>query len=177
MRKKGKVQYTPAPNQEQPRAQVPSGPQGPPEEDHNISTEDQEFMDTSNVLQTEAGFDPELNPESGSSSDSELSKSNGSEEEELNRRRGQDEGTEDIRDFTPQFIPPKLPSGEWYMPNLNNTPLSAVMKFGSFFDATGRMLFQFRKLEQYTNHDMYVINPHTGQIDIWDGDKKCYLSF
>ena len=142
-RKKGKVHYTPAPTQST-RHREPTEAEGPPE-DQDTSTEDGDFMDASEiVVQTEAGYDPELNPESDSSSDNESTKSNGSEARELNRRRVLDESPVDIRDFTPQSDKPKLPSGEWYMPDLNNTPLSTVMEFGSHME-TGRYLFPIPK--------------------------------
>ena len=81
-------------------------------------------MDASEiVVQTEAGYDQELNPESDSNSDSESTRSNNSEARELNRRRAHNESPDNIRDFTPQPDRPRLPSGEWYMPDLNNTSL------------------------------------------------------
>ena len=63
------------------------------------------------------------------------------------------------------------------MPDLNNTPLSKVMEFGSRFDETGRYLFQFPKLEPYTNLNLFVIDPHTGQIEIYDDDKDVTYPF
>ena len=63
------------------------------------------------------------------------------------------------------------------MPDLNNTPLSKVMEFGSRFDETGRYLFQFPKLEPYTNLDLFVIDPHTGQIELYDDDKDVTYPF
>ena len=62
-------------------------------------------MDASEiVVQTEAGYDPELNPDSEPGSDSESTRSNGSEERELNRRRVLNESPDDIRDFTHSSI-------------------------------------------------------------------------
>ena len=82
------------------------------------------------------------NPESNSSSNSESTKSNNSTARELKRRWTQNESPDDIRDFTPQPDRPRLPSGEWYMPDLNNTSLSTVMEYGSRMES-GRYLFQF----------------------------------
>ena len=63
------------------------------------------------------------------------------------------------------------------MPDLNNTPLSKVMEFGSRFEETGRYLFQFPKLEPYTNIDLFVIDPHKGQIEMYDDDKDVTYPF
>ena len=175
-RKKGRVHYTPAPTQPT-RHQVPTEAKGPPNDDQDMSTEDGDFMDASEiVVQTEAGYDPELNPDSDSNSDNESTKSSNSEARELNRRRTNNESPDDIRNFTPQPDRPRLPSGEWYMPDLNNTPLSTVMEFRSHMES-GRYLFQFPKLEQYTDFDLFVVDPHTGQIEMYDDDKDITYPF
>ena len=175
-RKKGRVHYTPATNQttrhpETAEAELPTN------NDQDTSTEDGDFMDASEiVVQTEAGYNPELIPESDSSSDSKSTKSNNSEARELNRQRTHNESPDDIRDFTPQPDRPRLPSGEWYMPDLNNTSLSTVMEFRSHMES-GRYLFQFPKLEPYTEFDLFIIDPHTGQIEMYDDDKDITYPF
>ena len=153
-RKKGKVQYTPAPTPStRPR---PTEAEGPPNDEHDMSTEDRDFMDASEiVIQTDAGYDPELNPYSDRPSNSESTKSNSSEAREIRRRRTHNKSPDDIRDFIPQPVGPKLPSGKWYMPDLNNTSLSTVMEFGSLMESR-RYLFQFPKLETYTDFDFPV---------------------
>ena len=138
-------------------------------------------MDASEIMvQTEAGYDPELNPESDPSSDSESTaestKSNSSEAREIRRRWTHNESPDDIRDFIPQPAGPKLPSGEWYMPDLNNTSLSTVMEFGSRMES-GRYLFHFPKLETYTDFNLFIIDPHTGQIEMYDDDKDITYPF
>ena len=128
-------------------------------------------MDASEiVIQTEAGYDPELNQDSDPPSNSESTRSNNSEAREIRRQWTHNEAPDDIRDFIPQPVGPKLPSGEWYMPDLNNTSLSIVMEFGSCMES-GRYLFQFPKLESYTDFDLFIIDPHTGQIEMYDEDK------
>ena len=64
-----------------------------PEEDHDTSTEDQDYMDASNVLQTEAWYDPNSSQKLGPAATVNHQIANGSEEEELNRRRSLEEGT------------------------------------------------------------------------------------
>ena len=165
-RKKGKVQYTPAPTA--PTRPQPTETEGPADDEQDTSTEDGDFMDASEiVVQTDAGYDPELNPDSNPSSDSESTVSNGSEAREVRRRWTHNESPEDIRDFIPQPAGPKLPSGEWYMPDLSNTPLSTVMEYGSRMES-GRYLFQFPKIGSYTEFDLFIIDPHTGQIEMYD---------
>ena len=63
-----------------------------------------------------------------------------------------------------------LPSGEWYMPDLKNTTMSQVFKDSRDYlgDNTGRILFQFEKLEQYTGYNHYLVCPFSGNIDIYD---------
>ena len=63
-----------------------------------------------------------------------------------------------------------LPTGEWYMPDLNNTTLTKVLKDGRDYTANneGKMLYRFEKLEQYTGYDYYLICPFTGKIDLFD---------
>ena len=62
------------------------------------------------------------------------------------------------------------------MPDLNNTPLSTVMEFGSRMES-GRYLFQFPKLEPYTESDLFIIDPYTGQIEMYDDDKDITYPF
>ena len=62
------------------------------------------------------------------------------------------------------------------MPDLNNTPLSTVTEFGSHME-TGRYLFQFPKLGPYTKFNLFVIDPHTGQIEMYDDDKDVTYPF
>ena len=143
-RKKGRVHYKPAPTQST-RHCEPAEAEGPPYDDQETSTEDGDFMDASEiVVQTEAGYDPELNPDSDSNSNNKSTKSNNSQAREFNRRRTNNECLDAIRDFTPQPDRPRLPSDEWYMPDLNNTPLSTVIEFGSCMESR-KYLFQFPK--------------------------------
>ena len=179
-RKKGKVQYTPAPTTSTARPR-PTETVVPTDEEQDTSTEDGDFMDASEIMiQTDAGYDPELNPDSDPPSNSESTRSNGSEAWEIRRRWTHNESPDDIRDFIPQPQPvgPKLPSGEWYMPDLSNTSLSTVMEFGSRMES-GRYLFQFPKLESYTKSyfDLFIIDPHTGQIEMYDEDKDITYPF
>ena len=71
----------------------------------------------------------------------------------------------------------ELPSGEWYMPDLENTPLSDIIKVGNYFDKAGRLMHQFPKIAKYTGYDTYVIHPHTGGIEILDLDRNITLPF
>ena len=145
------------------------------DDEQDTSTEDADFMDASEiVIQSDAGYDPELNPDSDPPSDSESTRSNNSEAREIRRRWTTNEAPEDIRDFIPQTetVGPKLPSGEWYMPDLCNTSLSTVMEFGSRME-TGR----FPKLKTYTDFDLFIIDPHTGQIEMYDDDKDITYPF
>ena len=179
-RKKGKVQYTPAPTTSTTKPR-PTETEGPTDDEQDTSTEDGDFMDASEiVVPTDAGYDPELNPDSDPSSDSESTaestKSNSSEAREIRRRWTHNESPDDIRDFIPQPAGPKLPSGEWYMPDLNNTSLSTVMEFGSRMES-GRYLFHFPKLEPYTDFNLFIIDPHTGQIEMYDDDKDITYPF
>ena len=69
-----------------------------------------------------------------------------------------------------------LPSREWYMPDLKNTTMSQVLKDGRDYleDNTGKMLFRFEKLEQYTGYEYYLICPFTGKVDLYDtANKTC----
>ena len=67
-----------------------------------------------------------------------------------------------------------LPSGEWYMPDLKNTTMSQVLKDVRDYleDNTGKILFQFEKLEQYTGYEYYLVCPFTGNIDLYDTVNK-----
>ena len=67
-----------------------------------------------------------------------------------------------------------LPSGEWYMPDLKNNTMSQVLEDGRDYleDNTGKILFQFEKLEQYTGYKYYLICPFTGKVDLFDTDTK-----
>ena len=53
-RRKSREEHSNGPRQEPPIVQG-----------YDILTEDQDYMDTSNVFQTQAGYDPELSPENG----------------------------------------------------------------------------------------------------------------
>ena len=170
-RKKGKVQYAPAPTTSAARPRHTEA-MVQTDDEQDMSTEDADFMDASEiVIQTDAGYDPELNPDNDQPSDSESTRSDNSEAREIRRRWTTNEAPEDIRDFIPQTEPvgPKLPSGEWYMPDLCNTSLSTVMEFGSRLE-TGRYLFQFPKLKTYTDFDLFIIDPHSGQIQMYDDE-------
>ena len=167
-RRKGKVQYIPAPTTSTTR---------PRHTEAMVQTDDEQDA-SEMVIQTDAGYDPELNPDNDPPSDSESTRSNNSEAREVRRRWTTNEAPEDIRDFIlqPEPVGPKLPSGEWYMPNLCNTSLSTVMEFGTRLE-TGRYLFQFPKLATYTDFDLFIIDPHTGQIDMYDDDKDITYPF
>ena len=62
------------------------------------------------------------------------------------------------------------------MPNLCNTSLSTVMEFGSRLE-TGRYLFQFPKLKTSTDFDLFIIDPHSGQIQMYDDDNDITYPF
>ena len=71
---------------------------------------------------------------------------------------------------------PTLPNGEWDMPALNSTTLKEVMKKGTPYegDNTARILTQFPKLMPYTKSNFYLVNPFTGEIDLYDlNNSKC----
>ena len=177
-RRKGKVQYTPAPTTSTTRPRHTEA-MVQTDDEQDTSTEDADFMDASEiVIQTDADYDPELNPDNDPPSDSESTRSNNSEAKEVRRRWITNEAPEDIRDFIPEPEPvgPKLPSGEWYMPDLCNTSLSTVMEFGSRLE-NGRYLFQFPKLATYTDFDLFIVDPHTGQINMYDVDKDITYPF
>ena len=42
---------------------------------------------------------------------------------------------------------------------------------------TGRYLFQFPKLEPYTDFDLFLIDSHTGQIEMYDDDNDVTYPF
>ena len=178
MRKRGKVQYTPAPTTSTTRPQHTEA-MVQTDEEQDTSTEDADFMDASAfVIETDAEYDPELNPDDDPPSDSESTRSNTSEAREVKRRYMTNEAPEDIRDFIPEPEPvgPKLPAGEWYMPDLCNTSLSTVMESGSRME-NGRYLFQFPKLATYTDFDLFIIDPLTGQIYMYDIDNDITYPF
>ena len=177
-RKRGKVQYTPAPTTSTTRPQHTEA-MVQTDEEQDTSTEDADFMDASAfVIETDAEYDPELNPDDDPTSDSESTRSNTSEAREVRRRYMTNEAPEDIRDFIPEPEPvgPKLPAGEWYMPDLCNTSLSTVMESGSRME-NGRYLFQFPKLATYTEFDLFIIDPLTGQIYMYDIDNDITYPF
>ena len=62
------------------------------------------------------------------------------------------------------------------MPDLNNTSLSTVMEFRSRMES-GRYLFHFPKLEPYTDFNLFIIDPHTGQIEMYDDDRDITYPF
>ena len=74
---------------------------------------------------------------------------------------------------------PTLPNGEWYMPDLNSTPLLEVIKKGAPYegDNTGRILTQFPKLKPYTKSNFYLVSPFTGEIDLYDLDTSKCIAF
>ena len=84
-------------------------------------------------------------------------------EEEVQEENNEEEPVPNNKDMV-------LPSGEWCMPDLKNTTMSQVLKDGrdDLGDNTGRILFQFEKLEQYTGYDHYLVCPFSGNIDIYD---------
>ena len=95
---------------------------------------------------------------------------NDSQQEEV-PESAESEGEEE-----PQTTEPTLPDGEWFMPDLNSTSLTEVMKKGTPYegDNTGRILTQFPKLRQYTKSNFYLVNPFTGEIDLYDpANSKC----
>ena len=59
-----------------------------------------------------------------------------------------------------------LPAAEWYMPDLKNTTMTQVLKDGRDYleDNKGKMLYWFKKLEQYTGYEYYLICPFTGKV-------------
>ena len=89
-----------------------------------------------------------------------------------------DEGPDPVEsegESDPETVP-TLPNGEWYMPDLNSTPLSEVIKKGAPYkgDNTGRILTKFPKLIPYTKSNFYLVSPFTGEIDLYDpGNSKC----
>ena len=177
-RKRGKVQYTPAPTTSTTRPQHTEA-MVQTDEEQDTSTEDADFMDASAfVIETDAEYDPELNPDDDPPSDSESTRSNTSEAREVRRRYMTNEAPEDIRDFIPEPEPvgPKLPAGEWYMPDLCNTSLSTEMESGSRME-NGRYLFQFPKLATYTDFDLFIVDPLTGQIYMYDIDNDITYPF
>ena len=95
---------------------------------------------------------------------------NDSQQEEV-PESAESEGEEE-----PQTTEPTLPDGEWFMPDLNSTSLTEVMKKGTPYegDNTGRILTQFPKLRQYTKSNFYLVSPFTGEIDLYDpANSKC----
>ena len=71
---------------------------------------------------------------------------------------------------------PTLPNGEWYMPDLNSTTLTEVIRKGNPYegDNTGRILTKFPKLTPYTKSNLYLVSPFTGEIDLYDpANSKC----
>ena len=104
-RKKGKVQYTPAPTRSAARPRHTEA-MVQTDDKQDMSTEDADFMDASEiVIQTDAGYDPELNPDNDQPSDSESTRSDNSEAREVRRQWTTNEAPEDIRDFIPQSEP------------------------------------------------------------------------
>ena len=85
----------------------------------------------------------------------------------------QEEVEEEVQEEELESIPDNtgmvLPTGEWYMPDLDNTTLTRVLKEGRDYTANneGKMLYRF-ELEQYTGYDYYLICPFTGKIDLLD---------
>ena len=75
-----------------------------------------------------------------------------------------------------QDTAPTLPNGEWYMPDLNSTTLTEVIRKGNPYegDNTGRILTKFPKLTPYTKSNLYLVSPFTGEIDLYDpANSKC----
>ena len=72
-----------------------------------------------------------------------------------------------------------LPNGEWYMPDLNSTTLTEVMKKGAPYkgDNTGRILTKFPKLKHYTKFDWYLVSPYTGEVYLYDPDNSIRIAF
>ena len=85
-RRRGKVQYTPAPTTSTTRPQHAEA-MVQTDEEQDTSTEDADFMDASAfVIETDAEYDPELNPDNDPPSDSESTRSNTSEAREIIRQ-------------------------------------------------------------------------------------------
>ena len=76
-------------------------------------------------------------------------------------------------------VVPTLPNGEWYMPDLNSTTLTEVIKKGAPYkgDNTGRILTKFPKLKRYTKFDWYLVSPYTGEVDLYDPDNSIRIAF
>ena len=74
---------------------------------------------------------------------------------------------------------PTLPNGEWYMPDLNSTTLTDVIKKGTPYegDNTGRILTKFNKLKRYTKFDWYLVSPYTGEVDLYNPDNSKRIAF
>ena len=92
------------------------------------------------------------------------------EEEEVEEEEVEEAVQEEELEPVPDNTGMVLPTGEWYMPDLNNTTLTKVLKEGRDYTANneGKMLYRFEKLEQYTGYDYYLICPFTGKIDLFD---------
>ena len=150
----------------------------------DTSTEEQEYMDASNVFPTVAQYDEELNPEDQYTSDGETSANEGDTRVNRNRtynvsrgrlnRRLTSENNNGNNYYTTQ-VP--LPNGEWYLPDLYNTPVSEVIMSGATFDKTGRYMYKFPKVHTYTGHDTYIVNPTTGEIHIYDTENDTCFPF
>ena len=100
--------------------------------------------------------------------------------EEINDDNKSEQGEEPIPNEVEVTEPDNreivLPSGEWYMPDLNSTTMTQVIREGRDYegDNTGRIIFRFPRLEQYTGYDYYVVCPFSGKIDIFDTrEHKC----
>ena len=74
---------------------------------------------------------------------------------------------------------PTLPNGEWYMPDLNSTTLTEVIRKGNPYegDNTGRILTKFPKLTPYTKSNLYLVSPFTGEIDLYDPATSKRIAF
>ena len=90
-----------------------------------------------------------------------------------------DEGPDPVESESDQETVPTLPNGEWYMPDLNSTSLTDVIRRGTPYegDNTGRILIQLTKLKQYTKFDWYLVSPFTGEVDLYDPVNSKRIAF
>ena len=85
-------------------------------------------------------------------------------EEENNSDPQESEGDGEPTDI------PILPNGEWYMPDLRSTRMTEVLQKGTPHDGdnSGRILINFPRLKNYTKSEFYLVNPSTGEIDLYN---------
>ena len=83
----------------------------------------------------------------------------------------QNENPEENSDSETEDTTRGTPSGEMYLPDLNNTPFSEAIKRGINWGNNEKLIIECPKLMQFFGTNTLLIHPPTGEIRLYDKDE------